>query len=47
MNTPARINRQPVPELLELVRALARAQAEADVAHWLAKQDASGRQAAA
>jgi hypothetical protein len=46
MNTPARIRREPVPELLALVRAIARAQAETDVAQWLAKQDESGRKAA-
>lgn len=46
MNTPARISREPVPELLALVRALAIADAEADVAKRLAKREASVRQAA-
>lgn len=32
MNTPARISREPVPELLALVRALARADATDDYA---------------
>jgi hypothetical protein len=32
MNTPARISRQPVPELVALVRALARADAKRDYA---------------
>lgn len=32
MNTPARISRAPVPELLALVRALARADAKRDYA---------------
>lgn len=46
MNTAARISRQPVPELIELVRALARADAEADVARKLANRTQSARQAA-
>jgi hypothetical protein len=32
MITPARLSRQPVPELLDLVRALARADAKRDYA---------------
>jgi hypothetical protein len=47
MNTPARISREPVPELFELVRALARADAEAEFARALAKREVPGRQAAA
>jgi hypothetical protein len=46
MNTSARTSRQPVPELIALVRAIARAEAERDVGEWLAKQDGSGRKAA-
>jgi hypothetical protein len=47
MNTPARISREPAPELLALVRALAAADAEEDVARRLAKRGQEGRQAAA
>jgi hypothetical protein len=48
MNTPARISsRQPVPELLALVRAIAEVDAEKDVAEWLAKQHPKDRKAAA
>ena len=48
MNTPARTaGRQPVPELLDLVRALAAADAEVDVARHLAKRTDPGRKAAA
>lgn len=47
MNAPARISRQPVPELVALVRAIARADAEADVTKRLAKRGQEGRQAAA
>jgi hypothetical protein len=32
MNTPARTRREPVPELLDLVRALARRDADRDYA---------------
>jgi hypothetical protein len=47
VNTPARTRREPVPELVALVRAIARADAEADVARRLAKRGQEGRQAAA
>lgn len=41
------IRADAVPELLTLVRALARADAEADVARHLAKRGQEGRKAAA
>jgi hypothetical protein len=48
MNTPARIRRQPVPELVDLVRALAYGQAEADhAAQRLANRTGSARKASA
>lgn len=42
MNTPARISREPVPELLELVRALARQAAREDYARVSRQSEQSG-----
>jgi hypothetical protein len=47
MSARPRPAQPPLPELLNLVRALARADAEADHATHLAKQPPEGRQAAA